>query len=77
MNSKYISMTENELKNEIEQLMDQLDDTQTLRRSVLGQTGNHVSGGYSKRFDQEIIELNDEIDEIKKILENKQQSSQQ
>ena len=69
MNKKYSNMTADELKKELEQLFDQLEDTEMLRRSVLGQTGNHVSGGYSKRFDQELSELNAEIAEIKEILE--------
>ena len=73
MNPKYSDMTADELKKALEQLFDQLEDTEMLRRSVLGQTGNHVSGGYSKRFDQELSELNEEIANIKEILKTKQQ----
>jgi hypothetical protein len=56
------------LQAKLDELLDRLDDTEMLRDSVLGQSGQHVPGGYVKRFADEIEELNAEIEAVRASL---------
>ena len=71
MSAKYDNMSEAELKIALEELLDRLEDTETLRGNVLGQTGHHIPGKYVKQFAAEIDELNSEIAAVKQLIQNK------
>ena len=68
MSKSYDDMTKAELERELEHLLDNLVDTELLRGSVLGQTGNHVSGGYVNKFEHELKTINENIAAVKKAL---------
>ena len=68
MSKTYDDMTKAELERELEHLLDDLVDTEMLRGSILGQTGNHVSGGYVNKFEYELKDINEKITAVKKAL---------
>ena len=68
MSKTYDDMTKAELERELEKLLDDLVDTEMLRGSILGQTGNHVSSGYVNKFETELQTINEKIAAVKKAL---------
>ena len=68
MSKTYDDMTKAELERELAHLLDDLVDTEMLRGSILGQTGNHVSSGYVNKFESELKNINEKIAAVKKAL---------
>ncbi len=69
--NNFENMSIPELEKKLENLKDDLEDTKEERSLVLGQTGIHLPGSTVKKFETEIEELNQRINELEELLQKK------
>lgn len=66
--TKLSDMTKIELEKLLIKLKDDFNDIEEEKSFVLGQTGLHVSSKTVKKYDEELKNLSDKVEEIEKIL---------
>lgn len=64
-------MSIEELEKRLVKLKDSLEDIEEERSIVLGQTGLHVPGTAVKKFEIEIGEITESINELEELLQKK------
>lgn len=60
-----------ELEKKLAKLKEYLEDIEEERTLVLGQTGIHLSSSTVRKYEAEIEEINQRINELEKLLQKK------